>query len=67
MLLASSMTVIATYGKVIHCKKQAEDDSEYPFLVGVDYYNMKDPDKELLIKHVVKRQMQQIRDLKEEE
>jgi PilZ domain-containing protein len=67
MLLASSMTVIATYGKVIHCKHKADDDSEYPFLVGVDYYNMKDQDKELLIKHVVKRQMQQIREFKEEE
>ena len=64
MLLASSMTVIVTYGKVIHCKKNADNESDFSFIVGVDYYNMKEQDREMLIKHVVKRQMQQIREHK---
>ena len=63
MLLTSCMAVIVTIGKVVNCRKNTEDEnSHYPYYVGVDYVEMKDQDRELLIKHVVKKQMQQIRD-----
>ncbi len=65
MLLASSMAVIITYGTVVRCEKNADMNKEYPYIVGVDYYNMPEQDRELLIKHVVKRQIQQIREEKE--
>ncbi|MDD5580254.1 MAG: PilZ domain-containing protein [Methylobacter sp.] len=65
ILLVSCMAIIVTYGKVIYCKKNRSSGSRYPYIVGVDYINMKDQDRELLIKHVVKRQLQQIRDKKE--
>jgi hypothetical protein len=59
------MAVIVAYGKVVYCKKSQSGDQQFPYLVGVDYVNMKDQDRELLIKHVVKKQMQQLRDKKE--
>ena len=65
MLLVSCMAVIITYGKVIYCKEQKQKNDQFPYIIGVDYVNMKDQDRELLIKHVVKRQMQQIRENKE--
>lgn len=65
MLLVSCLAIIVTYGKVIYCKKNHSNDSQYPYIVGVDYDNMKDQDREVLIKHVVRRQLQQIRDKKE--
>ena len=65
MLLASCMAVIVTFGRVVNCRKNLQDDDQYPYFVGVDYLNMKDQDRELLIKHVVKKQMQQIREKKE--
>jgi len=65
MLLASSMAVIITYGKVIRCEKNADMNKEYPYIVGVDYYRMPEQDREVLIKHVVKRQIQQIKEEKE--
>lgn len=64
MMLTSCMAVIIAYGKVIHCKRN-EAGGDFPFYVGVDYINMKDDDRELLIKHVVKKQMQQIRESKQ--
>lgn len=64
MLLVSCMAVIVTYGQVIYCKEKRPSDSQYTHVVGVNYVNMKDQDRELLIKHVVKRQMQQIRENK---
>jgi hypothetical protein len=36
-----------------------------PFQIGLDYINLQDQDREILVKHVVKRQMQQIREQKE--
>lgn len=65
MMLISSMAVIVTYGKVVYCKKGQSNDSQYPYFVGVDFINMKDEDREMLIKYVVKKQLQQIRDKKQ--
>lgn len=65
MLLVSCMAVIVTYARVVYCKQKTDADLEFPYVVGVDYINMKDQDRELLIKHIVKRQMQQIRERKE--
>jgi c-di-GMP-binding flagellar brake protein YcgR len=65
MLLVSCMAVIVTYAKVVYCKPKPDSSSGFPYVAGVDYINMKDQDRELLIKHIVKRQMQQIRESKE--
>lgn len=65
LLLTSCLAVIVIYGKVIYCKKTEIGEAAMPYLVGVDYINMKEEDREVLIKHVVKRQMQQIRENKE--
>ncbi len=65
MLLPSSMAIVVTYGKVVYRKMSYSENSDYPYVVGLDYINMKEQDRELLIKHVVKRQMQQIRGQKQ--
>ncbi len=65
MLLVSSMAVIVTYGKVIYCKNSQENDSRYLYFIGVDFINMKDEDREMLIKYVIKKQLHQIRDKKQ--
>ncbi len=67
MLLVHCMAVIVAYGKVVYCKKSQSGVEQYPYLVGVDYVNMKDQDRELLIKHVVKKQLQQLRGKREPE
>jgi c-di-GMP-binding flagellar brake protein YcgR len=66
MMLTSCMAVIIAYAKVIYCKPN-KDNPEFPYFVGVDYINLKDEDREILIKHVVKRQMEQIRERKQPE
>jgi len=65
MMLISSMAVIVTYGRVVYGKNGQSNDSQYPYFVGVDFLNMKDEDREMLIKYVVKKQLQQIRDKKQ--
>ncbi|MDT8426942.1 MAG: PilZ domain-containing protein [Methyloprofundus sp.] len=65
LLLTSSMAVIVSYGDVVYSHKNPEIKSDFPYVVGVAFSEMKEQDRELLIKHVVKRQMQQIREHKE--
>lgn len=64
LLLTSCIAVILVYGKVVYCKKNTEEDAAMPYQVGIDYINLNDQDREILIKHIVKRQMQQIREQK---
>ncbi len=61
LFLSSCVAVIMLYGKVIFCRK-IEGSANYQ--IGIDYINLKDDDREILIKHIVKRQMQQIREKK---
>jgi len=65
LLLTSSLAVIVIYGQVIYCREDSEDNESMPYQIGIDYINLNEQDREVLIKHVVKRQMQQIREQKE--
>lgn len=62
MLLTSCLAVIVAYARVVHCKDISKDNPEHPFEICVEYANLKEEDRELLIKHVIKKQMQQLRD-----
>lgn len=62
MVLTSCLAVIVAYGRVAQCKDISADNSEQPYAICVEYVNMKEEDRELLIKHVIKKQMQQLRD-----
>lgn len=62
MLLTSCLAVIVAYARVVQCQDIAKDNSLHPFLICVEYINMDEEDRELLIKHAIKKQMQQLRD-----
>ncbi len=62
MLLTSCLAVIVAFARVVQCKAISDSPSESSFEVCVEYVNMKDEDRELLVKHVVKKQLQQLRD-----
>ncbi|MGZ4959757.1 MAG: PilZ domain-containing protein [Methylomonas sp.] len=62
MFLTSCMAVIIAYGRVVQCRDNSQDNPQRPFSICVEYINMKEDDRELLIKHVVKKQLQQLRD-----
>lgn len=65
MLLTSCMAVIVAYAKVVQCKDIFGDSPERPFAICVEYVNLTEDDRELLIKHVIKKQLQQLRDKNE--
>ncbi|WP_024299796.1 PilZ domain-containing protein [Methylomicrobium lacus] len=61
ILLPASRAQVTTCCRVVQCRQNPENDPRYPYIVSVDYLNMKEEDRELLIKHVIKRQLAQIR------
>lgn len=62
MLLTSCLVVIVVFARVVQCKDISKDNTVYPFAICAEYINMNEEDRELLIKHVIKKQMQQLRD-----
>ncbi len=65
LLLLSCMAVIVTYAKVIYCQPWMQPEPGRAFRIGVDYVSIAEQDRELLIKHIVKRQMQLIRETRQ--
>lgn len=62
MMLTSCLAVIVTYGRVVDCRNASQNSPEQPYEISVEYINMKEEDREVLLKHVVKKQLQQLRD-----
>lgn len=62
MVLTSCLAVIVVFGRVVNVKDIAASNPQRPFEICVEYINMKEEDRELLLKHVVKKQLQQLRD-----
>jgi hypothetical protein len=59
ILLLSSMAVIMAYCKVIYCKNSNPYENQYSYLVGAQFINMQDADRELLTTYVDKKRLQQ--------
>ncbi len=52
---------IAILGRVVSCRKSDEDDG---FIIAVDFENISEEDREHLIHHILKKQMEEIREKK---
>jgi len=66
LLLPSSLAAIICYAHIVYCRENTLEDKKHPFLIGMEFSHIREKDREVIIKHVVKRQMQQIREKKEE-
>lgn len=62
MMLTSCLAVIVSYGRVVDCREIIQRNPEQPYEISVEYINMKEEDREVLLRHVVKKQLQQLRD-----
>lgn len=66
LLLPSSLASIICYAHIVYCRENTLKHKNHPYLIGMEFTHIREKDRELIIKHVVKRQMQQIRENKEE-
>jgi hypothetical protein len=61
LYLPGALAQICVYARVVNCKAV---DAGSDFLIGVDFTHVREEDQELLIKHVVRTQWQQLRESK---
>ena len=64
MILPPSLVALMTYGKVVYCKTNSNEPS-FGHHIGVDFLSLREQDQELLIRYIVKRQIQQIKNREE--
>ncbi len=62
MVLPPSLVGIVTFGRVVYC---SPCEGEKSWRVGVDFLSMREQDREVLIRHVVKRQLALLRERKQ--
>ncbi|MCB1724233.1 MAG: PilZ domain-containing protein [Gammaproteobacteria bacterium] len=69
MLLFPSFTGLLIYGSVIDTEPAAESDASRPFshVVRIEFTHIRETDRELLIRHLLRRQSQQLRARHEED
>lgn len=69
MLLFPSFTGLMIYGNVIECSEQPDGDTggQYRHLARISFTHIREQDRELLIRHLLRRQSAQLRDQHEGE
>ncbi len=65
MVLSSLTAVVVTHAKVVYCKQNPEHSHDsHPFLIAVDFVNLQESERELINSHIIRKQIQQIREHK---
>lgn len=62
MILPPSLVAVVATGRVVHCETRVNrSESDFRCNIGVDFIGLADPDRELLIRHVFKKQKAALR------
>lgn len=64
LLLPPTMAAIQTFGEVVACEKGADDPGN-PYYLRFDFSHMQESDRELLIRHMLRRQGTLLRETRE--
>jgi hypothetical protein len=66
MVLFPSLVGILTISRVIHCERTNDANSQFPWQVAVEYEHLREADRELLVRHIMSKETQQLRALRSE-
>jgi c-di-GMP-binding flagellar brake protein YcgR len=66
LLLYPSLAGILAYAEVVDCVALEEADSGFAYCIRVNFSHLRESDRDLLIRHVVQRQTDQLRKAREE-
>jgi len=61
MVLFPSMVGILTISRVIHCERMDDGNSKFPWQVAVEYEHLRETDRELLVRHIMSKETEQLR------
>jgi hypothetical protein len=60
LILPPALIGIRAFGRVVYCRYRGGDAPSYQ--IGVDFIGLRDQDRDLLIRHITKKQSQQLRE-----
>lgn len=66
MVLFPSLVGILTISRVIHCVRENNGNSQFPWQVAVEYEHLREADRELLVRHIMSKETEQLRALRSE-
>ena len=66
LLLYPSLAGILAYAEVVDCAALEEEESGFSYQIRVNFSHLRESDRDLLIRHVVQRQTDQLRRAREE-
>lgn len=61
MVLFPSLVGILTISRVIKCERVSDGNPQYPWQLAVEYEHLKETDRELLVRHIMARETEQLR------
>ena len=61
MVLFPSLVGILTISRVIHCERLNDSNPQFPWQLAVEYEHLKETDRELLVRHIMARETEQLR------
>jgi hypothetical protein len=66
MVLFPSMVGILTISRVVQCVRCNDDNKQFPWQIAVEYEHLRETDRELLVRHIMSKETEQLRALRSE-
>ncbi len=61
MVLFPSLVGILTISRVVHCERMNDSNVQFPWQVAVEYDYLRETDRELLVRHIMAKETEQLR------
>ena len=61
MVLFPSLVGILTISRVVHCERMNDGNTQFPWQVAVEYDYLRETDRELLVRHIMAKETEQLR------
>jgi len=66
MVLFPSLVGILTISRVVHCDRMNDSNNTFPWRIAVEYEHLRETDRELLVRHIMAKETEQLRALRSE-
>lgn len=66
MVLFPSLVGILTISRVVHCDRMQDNNTQFPWRIAVEYEHLRETDRELLVRHIMAKETEQLRALRSE-
>jgi hypothetical protein len=66
MVLFPSLVGILTISRVVCCERMQDSNKAFPWRIGVEYEHLRETDRELLVRHIMAKETEQLRALRSE-